>query len=92
MSSGRPKKENPAVKNTKVDDELNGWLVMLQDMARAEGEKPPTHNEILKQAMLTAHPGIRQMMAQYEKQEAKKYNNLRKMKQGNGDTPAPDEE
>lgn len=88
-SGGRPKKENPALKNTKVSLKLNGWLNMLQEKAVNEGREKPSHSEIIEDAVLCRFPNIEEIKAEYDKErereEQRRRNVFRKLAEGNGE-------
>jgi len=84
MSRGRPRKENPAARLARIDEELNNWLVFVQEKALAEGQDVPTHNDILKEAMLCLYPGIRQASLEHQQEQEKYLSAVRRIQPGNG--------
>lgn len=84
MSRGRPKKEKPAVKQAKIDEELNSWLTFLQDKAAAAGGKVPSQNELLKSGILCLYPKIQHASDEYQRQQAKLRKSAIELDPGNG--------
>jgi hypothetical protein len=84
MSRGRPKKERPVARQARIDEELNGWLVFVQAKAEAEGLEVPSHNDIIKEAMLCLYPDIKQASLAYQEEQDKLMNAVRRIHPGNG--------
>ncbi len=84
MSRGRPKKEKPAARQARIDEELNNWLVFMQMKAEAEGLEVPSHNDIIKEAMLCLYPGIKQASLEFQEEQDKLMNAVRRIPLGNG--------
>jgi len=84
MSRGRPKKDRPAARQARIDEELNNWLVFMQKKAEAEGVEVPSHNDIIKEAMLCLYPGIKQASLEFQEEQDKLMNAVRRIHAGNG--------
>lgn len=84
MSRGRPRKQKPAARQARIDEELNDWLVFVQAKAVAEGRQSPSQNDILKEAMLFMYPDIREASVEYQHEQAKLLNAVRRIHPGNG--------
>jgi hypothetical protein len=85
MSRGRLKKDRQAAaRQARIDEELNGWLVFVQAKAEAEGLAVPTHNDIIKEAMLSLYPDIKQASLEYQQEQDKLMNAVRRIHPGNG--------
>lgn len=80
------------MKQAKIDEELNNWLVFLQAKAEAEGDKIPSHNELLKDGILCRYPRIRQASDEYQRHVQKLSKVAKDADPGdaNGKTPHPD--
>ena len=83
------------MRQAKIDEELNSWLIFLQEKAEAEGGKAPSQNEILKDGIQCRYPHIQRASAEYLRQKEKLKKVAKDLDPGNGNgtkTPHPDAE